>query len=140
MSTTNPIADLKRLGQSVWLDQIDREMIQSGRLARYRDAGVSGVTANPTIFARALESSDAYAEHVIRRLDRGQDPESIVWDLLIEDVQAAADVMRPVFDREHGGDRVGLSQDSPAGTGGAHPRTAAAARPPRPTPRPESVA
>src|SRR5437764_407073 len=127
MSTTNPIADLKRLGQSVWLDQIDREMIQSGRLARYRDAGVGGVTANPTIFARALESSDAYAEDVIRRLDRGQDPESIVWDLLIEDVQAAADVMRPVFDREHGGDgfvSIEVSPEIAADTD----RTIAAAR------------
>src|SRR5438477_4474492 len=127
MSTTNPIAELKRLGQSVWLDQIDREMIQSGRLARYRDAGVSGVTANPTIFARALESSDAYAEHVIRRLDRGQDPESIVWDLLIEDVQAAADVMRPVFDREHGGDGFVSIEVSPEIAGDTE-RTIAAAR------------
>src|SRR2546429_104451 len=104
MDKTNPIAELKRLGQSVWLDQIDRSMIRSGQLARYRDAGVSGVTANPTIFAKALETSDAYADDVARRLERGQDPESIVWDLLIEDVQAAADVLRPVFDMERGGD------------------------------------
>ena len=104
METTDPIAELRRLGQSVWLDQIDRGMIRSGRLARLRDAGVSGVTANPTIFARALESSDAYADDVARRLDGGQEHESIVWDLLIEDVQAAADVLRPVFDRERGAD------------------------------------
>src|SRR3989442_15823067 len=78
-------------------------MIRSGLLARYRDAGVGGVTANPTIFARALESSDAYADEVARRVDARQEPESIVWDLLIEDVQAAADVFRPVYDREHGG-------------------------------------
>ena len=104
MEKTDPIAELKRLGQSVWLDQIDRTMIRSGLLARYRDAGVGGVTANPTIFARALESSDAYADEVARRVDARQEPESIVWDLLIEDVQAAADVFRPVYDREHGGD------------------------------------
>lgn len=104
MDRTSPIAELKRLGQSVWLDQLDRGMISSGQLARYRSAGVSGVTANPTIFARALESSDPYADEVVKRLDRGQDPESIVWDLLIEDVQAAADVLRPVFDSEHGAD------------------------------------
>ncbi len=83
MDKINPISELKRLGQSVWLDQIDREMINSGRLARYRDAGVSGVTANPTIFAKALEGSDAYADDVARRLDAGQGAESIVWDLLI---------------------------------------------------------
>src|SRR5712691_10263233 len=97
MEKTSPIAELRRLGQSVWLDQIDRGMIQSGRLARYRDAGVSGVTANPTIFAKALETSDAYADDVARRLDHGQDPESMVWDMLIEDVQAAADVFRLVI-------------------------------------------
>src|SRR5712664_1204130 len=99
-----PIAELKRLGQSVWLDQLDRGMIQSGQLARYRDAGVSGVTANPTIFAKALESSDAYAAEVHKRLDAGRAPESMVWDLLIEDVQAASDVFRPIYEREHGAD------------------------------------
>src|SRR5207302_7678105 len=104
MEKTNPIAELKRLGQSVWLDQIDRGMIRSGQLARYRDAGVSGVTANPTIFARALESSDAYSDEVARRLDAGQEAEATVWDLLIEDVQSAADILRPAYEREHGGD------------------------------------
>jgi transaldolase len=100
----DPIAELKRLGQSVWLDQIDRTMLRSGQLAQLRDAGVSGVTANPTIFARALETSDAYEDDVRQRLGRGQDPEAAVWDLLIADVQAAADILRAVFDRERGGD------------------------------------
>jgi transaldolase len=105
MSPVNSIAELRRLGQSVWLDQIDREMIRSGRLAQYRDLGVAGITANPTIFAKALEASDAaYADDIARRLSQRQDAEAIVWDLLIEDVQAAADVFRPVFDREHGND------------------------------------
>jgi len=127
LEKTDPIAELKRLGQSVWLDQIDRTMIRSGLLARYRDAGVSGVTANPTIFARALESSDAYADEVARRLDARQEPESIVWDLLIEDVQAAADVFRPVYDREHGGDGFVSIEVSPEIAGDTE-RTIAAAR------------
>ncbi len=125
--STSPISELKRLGQSVWLDQIDRGMIQSGQLARYRDRGVSGVTANPTIFARALETSEAYADDVTRRLGRGQDPESILWDLLIEDVQAAADVFRPVFDREHGGDGFVSIEVSPEIAGDTE-RTIAAAQ------------
>lgn len=104
MRGADPITELKRLGQSVWLDQIDRPMISSGQLERYRDAGVSGVTANPTIFARALESSDAYADEVSRRLRAGETAEGVVWNLLIEDVQAAADVFRPVFDRTAGAD------------------------------------
>ena len=127
MEKTDPIAELKRLGQSVWLDQIDRTMIRSGLLARYRDAGVSGVTANPTIFAKALESSDAYADEIARRLEARQEPESIVWDLLIEDVQAAADVFRPVYDREHGGDGFVSIEVSPEVAGDTE-RTIAAAR------------
>jgi len=127
MEKTSPITELKRLGQSVWLDQIDRGMIQSGQLARYRDRGVSGVTANPTIFAKALETSEAYADDVTRRLGRGQDPESILWDLLIEDVQAAADVFRPVFEREHGGDGFVSIEVSPEIAGDTE-RTIAAAQ------------
>src|SRR2546428_228107 len=102
-------------------------MIRSGLLARYRDAGVSGVTANPTIFARALESSDAYADEIARRLEARQEPESIVWDLLIEDVQAAADVFRPVYGREHGGDGFVSIEVSPEIAGDTE-RTIAAAR------------
>jgi transaldolase len=121
-----PIGELKRLGQSVWLDQIDRAMIQSGRLASLRDAGVSGVTANPTIFARALEGSDAYADDVRRRLSRGQDPEAVVWDLLIEDVQAAADIFRPVFESERGGDGFVSIEVSPEIAGDTDATIAAA--------------
>ena len=127
MNKANPIVELRRLGQSVWLDQIDRAMIQSGTLARYRDAGVTGVTANPTIFAKALETSEAYADDVERRLARRQDAESMVWDLLIEDVQAAADVMRPVYDRERGGDGFVSIEVSPEIAGDTE-RTIDAAR------------
>jgi len=126
MEKSNPIAELKRLGQSVWLDQLDRGMIRSGRLAAYRDAGVSGVTANPTIFAKSLEASDAYADDVAKRLDRGQDAESVVWDLLIEDVQAAADIFRPVFDREHGADGFVSIEVSPELAGDTEATIAAA--------------
>ena len=127
MDKSDPIAQLRRLGQSVWLDQIDRAMIRSGQLARYRDAGVAGVTANPTIFAKALESSDAYSDDVARRLDKGQDAESMVWDLLIEDVQAAADVLRPVYEKEHGGDGFVSIEVSPEIAGDTE-KTIAAAR------------
>jgi transaldolase len=127
MSNINRISELKLLGQSVWLDQIDRQMIQSGELARYRDRGVAGVTANPTIFAKALEGSDVYALDVARRLERGEDAESIVWNLLIEDVQAAADTFRPVYDRERGGDGFVSIEVSPE-VAGDTAKTIAAAR------------
>jgi len=127
MNQTDRIAELKRLGQSVWLDQIDRGMIRTGRLERFRDLGVSGITANPTIFAKALESSDAYAGDIAQRLDGGQDAESIVWDLLIEDVQSAADIFRPVFEREHGQDGFVSIEVSPEIAGDTE-KTIAAAR------------
>jgi transaldolase len=127
MSTPNQIAELRRLGQSVWLDQLDRKMIRSGDLARRRDRGVAGVTANPTIFAHALESSEVYADDVALRIEKGQDPEAILWDLLIEDVQAAADIFRPIFDRERGGDGFVSIEVSPEIAGDTE-RTIAAAR------------
>ena len=127
MNKMNSVAELKRLGQSVWLDQIDRGMIQTGQLARFRDLGVAGVTANPTIFAKALETSDAYAGDITRRFDQGQGAESIVWDLLVEDVRSAADILRPVFDREHGHDGFVSIEVSPEIAGDTD-RTIAAAR------------
>ena len=126
MNQADSIGELRRLGQSVWLDQIDREMIRSGRLASYRDLGVSGITANPTIFARALQASDAYTDDIARRFDQGQDAEAIVWDLLIEDVQAAADVFRPVFDRERGNDGFVSIEVSPEIAGDTEKTIAAA--------------
>jgi len=126
MATTDPIKELRRLGQSVWLDELDRQMIRSGQLARLRDLGVTGVTANPTIFARALESSDVYADEVHERLERGQDPEAMLWDLLIADVQAAADVFRPVFDREDGKDGFVSIEVSPEIAGDTDATIAAA--------------
>ena len=127
MNMPSSVAELKRLGQSVWLDQIDRGMLQTGQLARFRDLGVAGVTANPTIFAKALETSDAYAGDIARRFDRGQGAESILWDLLVEDVRSAADVLRPVFDRERGQDGFVSIEVSPEIAGDTD-RTIAAAR------------
>jgi transaldolase len=127
MNQVDRIAELRRLGQSVWLDQIDRAMIRSGQLERFRDLGVSGITANPTIFAKALESSEAYADDIALRFDRGQDAESIVWDLLIEDVQSAADIFRPVFERERGHDGLVSIEVSPEIAGDTE-KTIAAAR------------
>ena len=127
MENADPIAELKRLGQSVWLDQLDRGMVASGELARFRDLGVSGVTANPTIFAKALESSDLYAADIAGSLEAGQSSESVVWELLVADVQAAADVLRSVYDRERGADGFVSIEVSPEIAGDTD-RTIAAAR------------
>ena len=99
-----PIKELKRIGQSLWLDNIRRQLITSGELARLRDEGLSGVTSNPTIFEKAVSGSNDYDEAMVQLVRAGKKPEDMLWQLMVEDVQAAADVFRPVFDKTKGKD------------------------------------
>ena len=108
------IAELNRLGQSLWLDHLDRRQIRSGELARLIELGVSGVTANPTIFQKAVAGSDAYDESLARLQERGLTPEQCLWELLIEDIQSVADALRPVFDRTGGEDGYVSIEVAPA--------------------------
>ncbi len=101
---TDSIAELRKLGQSVWLDNIERQLINSGQLAKLRDDGVSGVTSNPTIFEKAVTGSSDYDEALPRLVRAGRQPQQILWDLMVEDIQGAADVFRPVFDATRGAD------------------------------------
>ena len=103
-SKQNPIRELKRLGQSLWLDNIRRQLITSGELARLRDEGISGVTSNPTIFEKAVSGSTDYDEAMVQLVSAKKKPADILWDLMVEDIQAAADVFRPVHDRTKGQD------------------------------------
>jgi len=100
----SPIKLLRREGQSLWLDNIRRQLITSGELARLRDEGVSGVTSNPTIFEKAVSGSTDYDEAMVRMVRQGRRPEDMLWDLMVEDIRAAADVFRPEFDRTRGAD------------------------------------
>jgi len=99
-----PIKELKRIGQSLWLDNIRRQLITSGELARLRDEGLTGVTSNPTIFEKAVSGSTDYDEAMVRLVRAGHKPEEILWELMVEDVSAAADVFRPTFDKTKGRD------------------------------------
>ncbi len=99
-----PIRELKKIGQSLWLDNIRRQLITSGELARLRDEGISGVTSNPTIFEKAVSGSNDYDEALVRLVRAGHKPEEILWELIVEDVSAAADVFRPIYDRTKGHD------------------------------------
>ena len=99
-----PIEELRKQGQSLWLDNIRRQLITSGELAKLRDEGVSGVTSNPTIFEKAVSGSTDYDEALVRLTAAGRKPEEMLWDLMLEDIQAAADVFRPVYDSTGGGD------------------------------------
>src|ERR1700680_4077763 len=100
----NPIRELKRLGQSLWLDNIRRQLITSGELARLRDEGITGVTSNPTIFEKAVSGSTDYDEALVGMVRAKKRPEEILWELMVEDVSAAADVFRPVHDKTAGKD------------------------------------
>jgi transaldolase / glucose-6-phosphate isomerase len=101
---TSPIQELRKLGQSLWLDNIRRQLITSGEMARLRDEGISGVTSNPTIFEKAVSGSTDYDETLVRLVGNGRDPDEILWELMLEDIRAAADVFRPVYDETRGAD------------------------------------
>ncbi len=103
-SKPNPVKELRDIGQSLWLDNIRRQLVTSGELARLRDEGLTGVTSNPTIFDKAVSGSSDYDEAMVELVRAGEKPAEMLWDLMVEDVQAASDVFRPVYDRTKGKD------------------------------------
>jgi transaldolase/glucose-6-phosphate isomerase len=88
----------------LWLDNIRRQLITSGELARLRDEGLTGVTSNPTIFEKAVSGSTDYDEAMVRLVKEKATPSEMLWGLMVEDIQAAADVFRPVYDKTKGKD------------------------------------
>jgi transaldolase len=102
MTTVRRIFDEQ--GQSLWLDNLARTDLRDGTLARLVASGIRGVTANPTIVARAIESSDAYDEQFEALLSAGHTVEDAYDELVIADVVRALGVLRPVFDQSRGGD------------------------------------
>lgn len=109
------IKELHNQRQSVWLDYFRRDLITSGELARLvRDDGLRGITTNPTIFEQAINGTTLY-DASIERSVRGKDeaPDKIYERLAIEDIQRAADVLRPVFDETDGGDGFVSMEVSP---------------------------
>jgi transaldolase len=102
--TMNNIQKLAQLGQSIWLDNIQRRMLTSGGLRAMIDQGLLGMTSNPTIFEKAIGGSSDYDEALQKLLARGATVEQIYDALTIEDVGLAADLFRPVFERTKGKD------------------------------------
>src|SRR5579859_68009 len=98
------LKELRQAGQSLWLDNIRRQLITSGELARLRDEGLTGVTSNPTIFEKAVSGSSDYDEAMVRLVRAKVKPADMLWDLMVEDIRAAADVFRPVYDKTRGAD------------------------------------
>jgi len=100
----NPIRELRQIGQSLWLDNIRRQLVTSGELARLRDEGLTGVTSNPTIFEKAVSGSSDYDEAMVQLVRAKKKPAEMLWELMVEDIQAAADTFRPVYDKTKGKD------------------------------------
>ena len=101
----NPLLQLKALGQSVWLDFIQRSLIESGELKRLIDQdGLSGLTSNPTIFAKAISETNEYDEEIERLLKVCNTTEEIYLSLAVRDIQEVADLFYPAFERTNGED------------------------------------
>jgi transaldolase len=96
---------LHELGQSIWLDNITRDLLTSGTLKRYlSELSLTGLTSNPTIFDQAIKSSSAYDSAIRAKLKQGKSGEKLFFELAIEDLSQAADMFRPVWDRTNGVD------------------------------------
>jgi len=110
---SDALADLSRNGVSVWLDDLSRELLAGGELARLiAEKHVVGVTTNPTIFAGALAKGDRYTDQVRTLASRGVTVEEAVFAITTDDVRTAADVFRPVYDATDGLDgRVSIEVD-----------------------------
>ena len=105
ITVKNPLLALKQAGQSVWLDYIHRKLLQSGELRRLvEEDGLAGVTSNPTIFEKAISESPEYDESFARLRSRGATVAQAYETLVTEDITAACDVLRPVFDQTGGAD------------------------------------
>jgi transaldolase len=96
---------LHELGQSLWLDNITRDLLGSGTLKRYiDDLSVTGLTSNPTIFDQALKGSAAYDDAIRDGVKAGRTGEALFFDLALDDLTRAADLFRPVHQRTNGVD------------------------------------
>jgi transaldolase len=96
---------LTALGTSIWLDQIERRLVEGGELARLvKEESLRGMTSNPTIFEKAIMGSEAYDEQIHELIGQDADPRTIYQAVAIRDIQSAADVLRTVYDETGGYD------------------------------------
>jgi transaldolase len=101
----NATQKLHDLGQSLWLDNITRDLLNDGTLARYIDElSVTGLTSNPTIFHHAIQNSAAYDDAIRAGLAKGRSGEALFFDLALDDLTRAADLFEPIHQRTDGVD------------------------------------
>jgi len=112
----NPLRELERYGQSIWYDSLRRGLIASGELARFVvEDGLKGLTTNPAIYERAIDSTRDYDAELVGLLRRPDlDAKGVYEQLAIHDIQAAADLLGPVYDRTGGRDGFVSLEVSPA--------------------------
>ena len=107
------IRELNRLGQSIWYDNLSRDVLRSGRLAALVEMGVSGLTSNPTIFKKAIADTGDYDDDIRRLAAQGLSTEQICEELMFADVLSAADLLRPVYSASQGADGYASIEISP---------------------------
>jgi len=110
----NPLLELRKLGESVWLDDISRRMLQDGSLARLiLEDGVAGLTSTPAIFAHSMMTDPQYAQPIAQLLPKMSAGIALYEELALEDLRAAAALLRPLYDATAGGDGYVSMEVSP---------------------------
>jgi len=103
--TTNHLLELHEHGQSVWMDNLSRDIIQSGQLAEMvKNQGIRGITSNPAIFEKAIAGNAIYDSAIATGIQSGKSINDIYESLVFEDIQNAADILKPVFEESKGED------------------------------------
>lgn len=109
-----PTQELRELGQSLWLDNITRGLLTNGTLRRYRDEfGITGLTSNPSIFDKAIKTSNFYDEAIRQKRKEGKSGEELFFELALEDLRQATDLFRPIYDATGGLDGWASLEVSP---------------------------
>jgi transaldolase len=110
----NPhILALNELGQSVWYDNLSRDVLRSGELKGLIEQGVSGLTSNPTIFKQAIADTSNYDDDMRNPANKELSTEELCEELMVQDVAAAADLLRPIYDATGAGDGYASIEVSP---------------------------
>ena len=107
------LREIQRLGQSVWYDNISRDLLESGEIAGLVDAGVTGLTSNPTIFEKAISAGAVYDNSLAALAAEGLDANACYESLAFEDIRSAADLLRPAYDASGGADGFACLEVSP---------------------------
>jgi transaldolase len=111
---TNPIQQIQKFGQSIWYDNMRRGLLDSGELRHLIEQGITGLTSNPTIFEKAITKSTDYDEALTAPALAGNEAKETYETLAIEDIQAAADLLRPIYNRTSAADGYASLEVNPA--------------------------